>query len=493
MSKLLNVLIHRARSEPEKAFLQGINQTLCFKTVLAEVEELANQLNGRCVGLLMDNSPAWAIADLAAIKRGITCVPIPPFFSPSQVQHSLQDSGVDLLLTDNAGQVTKLCNQAPHKIIEVAGQQLTLFQLAGDSDNRSRLNNIAKITYTSGTTGAPKGVCLSLQAMEQVATSIASVTDANDSDCSLSLLPLSTLLENIGSLYVSLLAGGLCSLLPMEKVGMHGASKLSPSDLLTALYQYQPTGIILIPQLLQALVEIGESGASLPGSLRFVAVGGAPVSKGLLQRAEKLRLPVYEGYGLSEASSVVAVNNHSHNNMGSVGKPLPHIQVRIAEDSEVLIKGYLFNGYLDDAPSDVSNFWPTGDLGYLDEDGYLHLTGRKKNIFITAFGRNIAPEWVERELLVYQAVAQVALFGEAKPFNVAIIVPRPQTDNQALEDAVTQVNAQLPDYARISQYLIADEPFSVSNGQLTGTGRPRRNVISAQYADAIDQIYKESA
>jgi len=493
MSNLLDALTHRASSEPEKPFLQGLDYTLNFKTVLTEVETLAGQLKGDCIGLLMDNSPAWAIADLAIIKCGITCVPIPPFFSATQIQHSLQDAGVDLLLTDNPELVAKLCNQAPDKFIEVAQQRLALFQLAGNDSNATRLNDIAKITYTSGTTGTPKGVCLSLQAMEQVASSIASVTDANEEDCSLSLLPLSTLLENIGSLYVSLLAGCCCSLISMEKVGMHGASGLNPSHLLAALHKYQPTSIILIPQLLQVLVEIAESGTPLPSSLRFVAVGGAPVATSLLQRAKTLSLPIYEGYGLSEAASVVAVNNPSDNNIGSVGKPLPHIQVRIAEDGEVLIKGHLFSGYLGDPPPDTSTYWPTGDLGCMDENGFLHLTGRKKNIFITAFGRNISPEWIERELVIHPAIAQAVLFGETRPFNVAIIVPRQQTDAPALAAAITSINEQLPDYARISRYLIADESFSVENGQLTGTGRPRRNIISAHYADAINQIYREPA
>ena len=274
---------------------------------------------------------------------------------------------------------------------------------------------------------------------------------------------------------------------------MHGASGLNPSHLLAALHKYQPTSIILIPQLLQVLVEIAESGTPLPSSLRFVAVGGAPVATSLLQRAKTLSLPIYEGYGLSEAASVVAVNNPSDNNIGSVGKPLPHIQVRIAEDGEVLIKGHLFSGYLGDPPPDTSTYWPTGDLGCMDENGFLHLTGRKKNIFITAFGRNISPEWIERELVIHPAIAQAVLFGETRPFNVAIIVPRQQTDAPALAAAITSINEQLPDYARISRYLIADESFSVENGQLTGTGRPRRNIISAHYADAINQIYREPA
>jgi len=491
MSQLIEALTKRAAIEPDAPFLLGKDRTLDFAKTLAEVDALAPRLEGHCLGLLMDNGPAWAVADLAAIQSGLTCVPIPPFFSPAQMQHSLADAGVDLLLTDHSDAVSRLCGLSPVETVEVAGQSLSLFRLPVEKQ-AARLDGIAKVTYTSGTTGTPKGVCLSLEAMERVAQSLAQITEATAQDRALSLLPLSTLLENIGGLYVPLLAGGRCSLLPMAQVGMLGASALDLPSLLAALQQQRPTSIILIPQLLQALVEAAEAGAPLPDSLRFIAVGGAPVAESLLRRAEALDLLVYEGYGLSEAASVVAVNSPAAKRIGSVGRSLPHIQVRIAEDGEIQLKGNLFKGYLGDQPT-TDGFWPTGDLGHLDDDGFLHLTGRKKNIFITAFGRNVAPEWVERELLTQPAIAQVAIFGEARPFNIAVILPRPGTDAQAITAAVAKTNEALPDYARIGRHLIAEEPFGIQNGQLTGTGRPRRNNIAAHYAAAIDQIYKESA
>jgi long-subunit acyl-CoA synthetase (AMP-forming) len=492
MSQLIDALTTRAAAEPNLPFIQGKGQALSAAEILAEIGTLAPQLEGRCLGLLLDNGPAWAVADLAAILHGITCVPLPPFFSPAQMRHSLEDAGVDLLLTDRPESVGQLCGITPSKQFEVAGQPLALFHLPFGKHVR-QLEGIAKITYTSGTTGTPKGVCLSLEAMEQVAHSIAKVAGAGPGDKSLSLLPLSTLLENIGGLYVPLLAGGCCGLLPMAEIGMHGASGLTLSSLLATLHLHRPSSVILIPQMLQALVEAAEAGTPLPNSLRFMAVGGAPVAESLLQRADSLGLPVFEGYGLSEASSVVAVNSPTARRIGTVGHPLPHVQVQVATDGEILLKGHLFNGYLGDPVTTADSFWPTGDLGHLDTDGFLHLTGRKKNIFITAFGRNVAPEWVERELLTQPSIAQVAVFGEAQPFNVAVIVPRPGADIQAITMAVAQTNEHLPDYARIGRYLIADEPFGVGNGQLTGTGRPRRSSIAAHYATPIDQLYKETA
>ncbi len=492
MSRVLDALAHAAAREPAAPFLHGVAGSLSFAETAAEVEALASRLSGRSVGLLMENGPAWAIADLAAIKCGITCVPLPPFFSSAQIEHSLQDAGVELLLTDDPVRGAALCGRGPGRVLEIARQLVCLFPLPGER-GRPLHSDTAKITYTSGTTGAPKGVCLSLAAMEQVAHSLVEVTQGGGRGDSLSLLPLATLLENIGSLYRQLLTGGACTFLPMRQVGLKGASGLDLPALLRALERWRPASIILIPQMLQALVEAVEAGAALPDSLRFVAVGGAPVAGALLRRTERLGIPVYEGYGLSEAASVVAVNRPAERRIGSVGRVLPHLRLKLAEDGEILLKGPLFHGYLGDPPRNGSAWWPTGDLGYRDEAGFLYLTGRKKSLFITAFGRNVAPEWVERELLAEAAVAQAVLIGEARPFNTAILVPHPSGDAPALAEAVARVNSRLPDYARIGRYLMADEPFRVENGQLTGTGRPRRSVIAARYADAIDQIYKESA
>ncbi len=208
--------------------------------------------------------------------------------------------------------------------------------------------------------------------------------------------------------------------------------------MLATLIRGNATTTILTPQLLHALVAAVEAGHPAPQQLRFVAVGGAPVAPRLLQRAEALGLPVFEGYGLSECASVVALNTEGARRIGSVGKPLPHARVKFAADGEILVAGATLLGYTGAAPLQANEFWPTGDTGHLDEQGFLHLTGRKKNIFITSFGRNVAPEWVERELTLHPAIAQAAVFGEARPWNVAVIVPYFSSQLQlAIEEAVS--------------------------------------------------------
>ena len=152
--------------------------------------------------------------------------------------------------------------------------------------------------------------------------------------------------------------------------------------------------------------------------------------------------------------------------------------------------GQAFLGYVGEAPRDPLAAVATGDTGYLDADGFLHLDGRKKNLFVTAYGRNVAPEWVERELCLMPAILQAAIFGEARPFNVAVIVSR--APDPQVEAALSAVNAALPDYARVTAWLRADAPFSVANSQLTPNGRLRRAAILAAYGERINRFYEET-
>lgn len=235
-------------------------------------------------------------------------------------------------------------------------------------------------------------------------------------------------------------------------------------------------------------------GAPRPQSLRLLAVGGAPVPLYLLERARELGLPVFQGYGLSECASVVALNVTGANKVGSVGRPLPHVRLKIAADGEIMVGGEaLFTTYLG-FPQRASGdgFWPTGDIGHLDADGYLYVTGRKKNIFITAFGRNVSPEWLESELTAQPEIAQACVFGEGSPWNVAVIVARGPGD-EAVARAVARANEGLPDYARIRRWLLADAPFAPQNGMATSNGRVRRETVWAGYETLLRKLFEEES
>ncbi len=489
-SLVMEALECHARAIPGAPALEGERVTLGYGALAREVARVAALIEAsgaRVVALALDNGPAWAVADLAALAAGVALVPLPPFFTPAQTAHVLESAGVEAVIAPAGAPFEASAAPIP---FEVAGERLRLFPRR--AAHRPLPPGCAKITYTSGTTGEPKGVCLSGPAMERVALSLAEALEVGDHDLHLATLPLAVLLENVAGLYVPLLRGAAVTLLPLARVGMRGSSRFDPERLCRALDQQRPTSLILLPAMLQALVEALEAGAPRPRSLRLVAVGGAPVSPRLLERAEAAGLPVVEGYGLSECASVVAVNTPRDHRRGSVGRPLPHVEVALADDGEILLRGgSLFLGYLGGEVHDPGRWYGSGDLGRIDEAGFLHIEGRKKSCFITAFGRNVAPEWVERELTEQRAIAQAFVHGEARPFNVAVVVPAPGATAREVAAAIERANRRLPDYARVGAHRIADAPFSPENGQLTATGRPRREAILAAYGESLSNLYPQ--
>ena len=460
--------------------LRGEGEEISYARLLEAIVErrgVLEAVGARRVALALDNGPQWALWDLALLAGGQVCVPLPGFFSPTQQMHVLDSAGIDTLIVDPAAaSATLFAGFVPVApgILQRTPPQLPALP-AGT----------AKITYTSGSTGQPKGVCLSAAAQLAVAHSVAQIGEGGAVERHLGVLPLATLLENIAGLYAGLLAGARVELLPMRTIGFSGGGGFDSARFLQTLHAHRPHSLILLPQMLLALVGAAEQDHALPAGLRFVAVGGGQVSPRLLQRAEALGLPVYEGYGLSECASVVCLNTPSARRIGTVGRPLPHAGVRIGDDGEVQVRGARMLGYLGEAPPAdalaVDAWLGTGDLGHFD-DGFLVLHGRKKHQFITAYGRNVNPEWVEAELVQQGAIAQAWVHGEARPENLAVLVPRrAQCSDAELEAAVAAANAGLPDYARAHRWLRAEAPFTPANGLLTANGRLRRAALAAHY------------
>lgn len=486
MSSVISAIVRHAGLRPGAPALEDRARRIGYRELAARVASLAASLRdsgARTIGLLADNGIDWALADLAALSAGLPIVPLPTFFSATQLGHAIERAGVDLLLTDRPALLVGLPGAGTATPFH---DSLSVIRLAGSAV--ALPPGTLKITFTSGTTGAPKGVCLGRDAIEAVAVSLCEACCASPDDRHLALLPLPTLLENIGGLYVPLLAGATTVLPPSEEVGLTGSSGVDPMRMLDALASARASSAILVPQLLLALVAARRAGAALPGRLRFLAVGGARVSPRLLAAAQALGLPAFEGYGLSECASVVALNRPGEAQPGSVGRVLPHAEVAIAADGEIRVRGGGFLGYLGEAPRADNEWVDTGDIGRLDADGRLYLSGRRRNVFITAYGRNVSPEWVEGELLLEPAIAQAAVFGEASAVNTAVLVARPGVDDAALAAAVAAANRALPDYARVGAWVRADTPFTPANGLLTQNGRPRREAIAAAYRTRIEQL-----
>jgi long-subunit acyl-CoA synthetase (AMP-forming) len=480
MSDVLRAIVSHASEQGNAPALVAGTTTLCYSELLQQVDELATALNdysGQCAGIALDNGIAWVLLDLACIKAGIVTVPLPAFFTDAQREHALHSAGASLLFSDRPGEGAPL-HTGNGDVFSVQ----PLSHRAGELPAGT-----SKITYTSGTTGEPKGVCLSQTGMEQVAVSLLNVIGPQVAEKTAAVLPLAVLLENIAGCYATLLAGGCYDVQPQANIGFSYGMIPDFVQLHRYLRESASRSCILVPELLRGLMQvIAQCGQGLP-DMRFIAVGGSRVSASLLEQAEQLGLPVYQGYGLSEAASVVSVNTPAKNGLGSVGQVLPHLSVHLAKDGEVLIHNPAFLGYVGEALTD--EVYATGDIGVLDEQGFLHITGRKKNIIINAMGRNIAPEWPESELLAQPQIAQAIVFGDAETGLSALLVPSAVSiDALQVAEAISRANHNLPEYAQVCRWQIS-APFTMANKTLTGTGRPRREAIIESCRQQANNMY----
>ena len=490
MHKHFFSLVGESGSQTE-TLLQSGSRKMSRSELTLEVEDLATRLQKlglRCIALYADNGIDWIVTDLACQLTDIRITPIPLFFTDTQIKHAISSSGADALITDQRS-FTEYFDVV---LTPAQDQRATggagLFLL--DPDRSAFLpEGTQKITFTSGTTGTPKGVCLSTVQQLTVARAIESVI-AVDRPIHLCVLPLSTLLENIAGLYAPLLAGGTIVAPPLADLGLTGSSELDIRKLLACIEQHQPNSMILVPEILNALTLAAESGWRPPSSLQFVAVGGARVAGRLLHRARQAGLPAFEGYGLSESGSVVSLNVPGADRVGSVGRPLPHVDVQI-EDGEIVVTGTEFLGYANQPHTWGSGPVATGDIGRIDDDGFIFVNGRAKNQLITSFGRNVSPEWVESELIAGPLLQQAIVFGDARPFCVALLYPREvSTSDEEITAWINKTNQRLPDYAHLDDWYRLPEPMASRDGLTTENGRPKRAMIQQKYSSEINRMYE---
>lgn len=471
-----------------------------LEAAVLDVSSVLREQNIRSLALYAENSPDWIVLDLACVLAGVVLIPLPGFFSERQLHHLLSSTGVDAIVTDQPDSLLPLWQESP-VLIDMPGS-LDFLVAAGRSDPRDGCAmpaGTSKISFTSGSTGLPKGVCLSTRHLEQVASSIREITDSCAISRHLAVMPLSTLLENVAGVYTALLSGAELVMATAAELGFNGSSGFNIERFLTGIRSSQANSLILIPQLLDALVQACQSGWPVPSQLRFIAVGGGTVSPVLLQQAREYGLPVYEGYGLSECGSVVCLNGPGRELTGSLGKPLAHASV-VIDKGEILVSGSSFLGYVNDQAN-----WPvageyslvsTGDLGYIDAQGFIHYRGRSKNVMVSSYGRNIMPEWIEAEIQAHPLISQCIVFGNDRPCCVALLaVSDPQAGNEQIDRLLTRINAGLPDYARIKAWHRLQSPLPAGRGEqddlMTSNGRPRREFIQKYFQQEIDALYAE--
>jgi len=436
----------------------------------------------RVLATSMDNNPAWVVADLATARAGVVHVPLPLFFTLEQVRFALHAAGADglLLPVESVGRWPEM----PAQVCSVAGQSVALLRLPFAPVAMPA--RTAKVTFTSGTTGTPKGVCLTADAMRRVAVALVDALEPLEIDRHLCALPFAVLLENIAGVMAPMARGATCITLPLAALGLTGSSTFDPARFHGCVERHRPQSTILLPQMLRAWTGyLQRARLRAPDSLRFVAVGGAAVGDRLIESARSVGIPAYEGYGLSEGASVQTLNLPGADRPGSCGRPLPHARIRVDEAGELQVRGSLFAGYLG-TQWPVPDWWPTGDLGRIDRDGFVHVHGRRSNVLITGFGRNVSPEWVETALRSEPAIAHAAVFGDGQPALSAVLWPvQPDLPEARLAAAVDSANAALPDYARVQRWVRARAGFSVDAGLATANGRPQRGAILRLHADAL--------
>ncbi|MFM7481738.1 MAG: AMP-binding protein [Candidatus Methylopumilus sp.] len=438
------------------------------------------------VGVIADNSPDWIALDLATQLLGIALIPIPHFFSHEQKKHLINSAHIYTLFAEQEN-IFEL-----YGFDENNGQCHGLFLSHLINYEPQDLNkDIQKITFTSGTTSKPKGVCLSSEQQWSVAKSLEHALANLKIKKHLCLLPLSVLLENVAGVYTSFLSHTEVFVFPLKDIGFRDPFNFDAAQCLSKIVEYKIESIILLPQMLHSILNIIGPNDPRIQSLKFVALGGAKTPRLLIQKAKDLGLPIYEGYGLSECSSVVSLNLPNANKVGSVGKPLSNRKIRITEDHEIEIHMSNKVNYLGEG-SDADLWFKTGDIGHIDEEGFLFIDGRKKNLIITSYGRNISPEWPESLLMEQGLYKQAMVVGDAQPYLSALILPLSNINHECIESSIRSVNKDLPSYASILNYIVLDQPFSFANGQLTENGRIKRDVIESYYQKEINTLYESS-
>lgn len=426
--KNLSSILKESLIKNKKGIFINQNDYISYNDLYSKIKSfqiIIRQNKIKNIGILADNSIEWIIADLAALFENITVTPLPLFFTKEQIQHIIKDSNIDYIFNGKDLQKTNM-NSIEHSFF--------------------------KITYTSGTTGTPKGVCLT---QENILTTMYALLKRMNLKINshVNLLPYSTLLENICGIYLPILEDSFIHCFSLSKLGFLGSSKIDINIFNTTLqnlYQHnnednkQPESCIFVPELLRlAYLHSKHNNFSYFKNFKFISVGGGAINKQLLESLHLDNIKVFQGYGLSECCSVVSLNSDSHNLIGSVGKPLEHVTVEIINE-EIVVSGNVMQGYLNQ--NKESKIY-TGDLGYL-EDGYLYITGRKKNVIVNGFGRNISPEWIEEHFKQIPYIKFCLLTGsEEKKLHLYVELINESYQKQFLDD-FSKLKNILPDYAQ---------------------------------------------
>lgn len=509
---ILNAFISQAQRRPHAAAIIQLRQDdnghfreeVCcsYEALLNEACQLAANLQAQAgmrsqVGVVMGNTPEWLLADIALLLADLIEVPVPLAFSGEQAAFLLQNCRV--ILTDVTGAQRLAQWQANGLQLQSAPVTLTLGETprhvapATLPSAEDAQDGVIKIIHTSGTTSQPKGVMIRRHGLDALVESLWQRALPDDYQRYLNLVPLSLLIEQVTALYMPLTSGGAVVMPPADMPPL-GHPGVIAAQRLTLIRAARPSAMTLTPALVEALAECAASHGDRPDllpalfgrkSVPLLAAGGAPVATGVLHALNARGIPVYQGYGLSENSSVATWNARGANRIGTVGKPLSHVEVKIADDGELCLRSSsLFAGYASEDPSscaiDEEGWLHTGDLATQDAEGFISIVGRKKTLIITANGRNISPEWLESAYRAVPGVLQVIVYGDKQQFPGGLFVVDDMRQAPAIRQAIAAYARQhLNEIEFIPEPVLVPHSTEIMARLFTVTGRPRRNAVDA--------------
>ncbi|MCM2265669.1 MAG: long-chain fatty acid--CoA ligase [Desulfuromonadales bacterium] len=533
---------------------------------------------GDRVAVMAPNSPQWAWADLAIQSCGGITVPVYHTDGLANTLYILNDSGSRLLflwspvaateLVENLDEVPQLemiillNGHLDHpRVISLASflrpPDPDLDRLADERLAAGRADDLASIVYTSGTTGTAKGAMLTHRNFLSNIRACHTLFDISPRDTCLSFLPLSHVFERMAGYYMMLRQGATIAYaegidsVPLNLKEVRPTILISVPRLYEKMYARIMERVVSSPWLKRKLfwgaldlcrrhVAADQAGRPVPlwlrllaggarkllyaklqeplgGRLRYFVSGGAPLARDVAEFFLAAGIPIFEGYGLTETSPVIAANTSKALRLGTVGRPIPGTRVRIAEDGEILAAGPgIFRGYWkqpeETAVALVDGWFHTGDVGILDGDGFLAITDRKKDLIVTAGGENVAPQALENRLKTDKFIANVLICGDRRPFLTALLVPN--FDNliryahlkqidfltmcdlvnhpkvlELLRRRVEQLQGGLPGFQQVKRFILMSRDFSAEHGEITPTLKLRRRMILEKFGTVIDSMY----
>jgi len=497
--------------------------------------------HGDRVAILSENRLEWAIADQAILAIGGVCVPIYATLPADHVGPLLADSGAVGAFVSSAAQREKVEAERSRtpalKSISVFDEWLPEAgaSVVGAAAARAPApDDLATIIYTSGTTGTPKGVMLTHWNLVSNVLASVGAFDLGPTDVHLSFLPLNHIFERTAGYNIMLYAGATIAY--AESIERAAAN----------LMEVRPTLLLAVPRFYEKLIErimevakeagfprdvmavwgrdVAQKWAALKlehrgippvlalqhalanvlvypvlrgrlgGRIRYCFSGGAALPREIGLFFYGVGMPIVEGYGLSETSPIITMNTPKAYKLGTVGRAIPGLELRIAEDGEILVRGpSVMKGYWnrpEETAAALDGGWfHTGDIGEIDADGFLRITDRKKDLIVTSGGKKIAPQPIQNALKKSPRILEAIVVGDGRKYATALIVPANGTSREAIAADVDAVNKELASYETIKRFELIANDLTVENGSLSQKMEVKRKVVSDRYRDLIEKMY----